>query len=384
MPVQSPCHPSHAALRRGLTLIELLVVVAILAAIAGTALVAFDGLEERAASGQSVFNTNAVQRTVLQHKQLEKSLPSDLDTGLWSDASPASSLRITDVDDGSGEFGALHEQLVSWTRVGALPSEARLALRAAGIDTLRYLNAGLRSVAVGNPGELESGLFPNSAFKSPTKSAFSGSALTYYGKGVAFSLLADGSARYAAGDGVQATDGSGNLLYYLTDADGDRIDAEGDKEGSPDFGVPVETSSASDNGTANDPKFDGEVTVPASADIPALVFVGDPGSSQDLRNEAFGLGVNRSKAELVVLLGLGSDASIVKAGDVTMVEAPYSTKAGKKEYGRFFLAVHLGSDADDDRLVTGSEIFAEAVFLGVLDPTGMWTERALTDFDGSN
>ena len=88
---------------------------------------------------------------------------------------------------------------------------------------------------------------------------------------------------------------------------------------------------------------------------------------------------------MVVLLAIGADASLVKTGtDVEMVEAPYSTKAAKKEYGRFFAAFHLGSDGDADGDIEGDEAFEEAVFLGVLDPTGMWTERALVDFDGSN
>jgi hypothetical protein len=66
-----------------------------------------------------------------------------------------------------------------------------------------------------------------------------------------------------------------------------------------------------------------------------------------------------------------------------MVEAPYSTKAAKSEYGRFFAAFHVGSDGDGDGDVDNNEAFAKAVFLGVIDPTGQWAERSQSEYDGS-
>ena len=56
-----------------------------------------------------MFNTNAVQRTLLQYNTIEKEFPTNLDTGLWTDATSMADLRIDSSDTSTGEFGALHE-----------------------------------------------------------------------------------------------------------------------------------------------------------------------------------------------------------------------------------------------------------------------------------
>ncbi len=73
----------------GFTLLELVIVIAILAVIGGAALVAYDGLDKKAAKSQASFNLAAIDKGVRLSRVITGSYPNDLDLVVDSDATLA-------------------------------------------------------------------------------------------------------------------------------------------------------------------------------------------------------------------------------------------------------------------------------------------------------
>lgn len=73
----------------GFTLLELVIVIAILAVIGGAALVAYDGLDKKAAKSQATFNLAAIDKGVRMSKVITGNYPDNLDLVVDSDATLA-------------------------------------------------------------------------------------------------------------------------------------------------------------------------------------------------------------------------------------------------------------------------------------------------------
>lgn len=90
-------------------------------------------------------------------------------------------------------------------------------------------------------------------------------------------------------------------------------------------------------------------------------------------------GFDADVTHLVVVLGLGNNASIVSdSGGVNSAffsEAPSDGDVGGSEYGRFLLLFHVGSDLDGSDTVEDSEILPSVVFVGAIDATGNWLDE---------
>ncbi len=100
-------------------------------------------------------------------------------------------------------------------------------------------------------------------------------------------------------------------------------------------------------------------------------------------------GLESDVTHLVLVLGLGNDASIVSdTDDVTSAsfsEAPFDSDVGSSDYGRFLLLFHLGSDLDASDTIEDSEIYPEVRFVGAIDATGDYLEEQFkAAFDGKS
>lgn len=89
----------------GFTLLELVIVIAILAVIGGAALVAYDGLDKKAAKSQATFNLAAIDKGVRMSKVITGNYPDDLDLIVDSDATLADPTGVGAVSaDAEGFF----------------------------------------------------------------------------------------------------------------------------------------------------------------------------------------------------------------------------------------------------------------------------------------
>ena len=88
----------------GFTLLELVIVIAILAVIGGAALVAYDGLDTKAAKSQATFNLAAIDKGVRLSKAITGNYPDDLDLVVNSDATIATHTGNTAVSAATGGF----------------------------------------------------------------------------------------------------------------------------------------------------------------------------------------------------------------------------------------------------------------------------------------
>ncbi len=88
----------------GFTLLELVIVIAILAVIGGAALVAYDGLDKKAAKSQATFNLAAIDKGVRMSKVITGNYPDDLDLVVQSDSTLADPTGNAAVSADTGGF----------------------------------------------------------------------------------------------------------------------------------------------------------------------------------------------------------------------------------------------------------------------------------------
>ena len=140
--------PESAKRPNGFTLLELVIVIAILALIGGAALVNYDGLEKRAASGQAAFNLSAIDKGVRLAHALSGQYPNELDSLVLHDTTIGNPISISAITASSGGFvSTLTAQLKGAdgnrsTTDGilhfyALSAEAAAALNESGMSTVR-------------------------------------------------------------------------------------------------------------------------------------------------------------------------------------------------------------------------------------------------------
>ncbi len=112
----------------------------------------------------------------------------------------------------------------------------------------------------------------------------------------------------------------------------------------------------------------------------------DPGTSSRLRDMA---GLDPTRLHLVVVFGLGNNATIVKSNDpgtagmtsTSLSEAPYYADLGRERYSRYLVLYHLATDDEGDGLDSG-DYLSKARFLGVLDTNGDWYDEEYAEFTG--
>lgn len=130
----------------GFTLLELLVVVAILAALAGIATIAFKDTDARASAAAHVAMMNELNKGVWNYQKLNKEFPDQFDSLLTTTASVGAAEFLSTLE-GAGNTTAFEGGLV----LGNLTTETAVLLDDQGIGNLMGLNASITyNISSGN------------------------------------------------------------------------------------------------------------------------------------------------------------------------------------------------------------------------------------------
>lgn len=120
----------------GFTLLELLVVVAILAAIAGTATIALQDTDARAAAAAHVAMMDELNKGIRTFRVLNKNvLPNNFDSLLRADGAGATGATAVLLANGDGELLGIGD-----VEVGPLVTDAQDRLNDIGMTQLRYIS----------------------------------------------------------------------------------------------------------------------------------------------------------------------------------------------------------------------------------------------------
>jgi len=311
----------------GFTLLELLVVVAILAIVAGGLLVAYDGMEAKAAKGQATFNLAAVDKGVRAFKVVTGGFPNELDSLLTDGLSAVTCAAGTSCTAtaatpagagtaGSGFYAGLHSNLQG-TDGNVLTADNKLglytldasdvtALANAGVTSLRYVDDAVNAV----------GTIPNRDFDDLPR-----------GRGLVTTPLAAG------------------LVVPVVESEG--------------------------LGAATDCNLTISGACNRLNDITGLV--------PSIQHIVVALGIGNNSS--IVSDAIGANAAHFS-------EAPFYTDIRKDQYGRFLALFHLASDngagggTADDGIITSGERFSTARFVGIIDSKGDWLDEEYAEFTG--
>ncbi len=143
----------------GFTLLELVIVIAILAVIGGAALVAYDGLDKKAAKSQATFNLAAIDKGVRMSKVITGNYPDDLDLVVQSDSTLADPTGTTAVSADTGGFFSRVPRSIEGTdndqstgdglfSMYALTAEMVTAFDEVGIDSVRGITIANDTAAI--------------------------------------------------------------------------------------------------------------------------------------------------------------------------------------------------------------------------------------------
>ena len=117
------------AKQKGFTLLELLVVITLLAILSVGALVAYDGLTEKAQASATANNTASVDRAIRQYKVISQKFPDQWDNlGASGAAVTTGTVSLADVTK---------SWLVNFPVTGAVGDSVAAALEAAGVEELQ-------------------------------------------------------------------------------------------------------------------------------------------------------------------------------------------------------------------------------------------------------
>jgi len=274
----------------GFTLLELLVVVAILAIVASGLVVAYDGLEKRAALQGASHGIAGTDDAVRNFTTLRGSAPNNLDSLLA--ALPIGTGQTTDITVPAVEIATLTSSLKGKIEEKALTAPQRTALANAGITQLRYIDV------AGNV--TGAGPFPLTTVAADTTVA-------------------------SVGD-VSKTDIPNRI-----------------------FDVPREGANKNrGRGYSNTLAANDTVSV-WIADSPAVVLPALPGSNGGINNTKLGAAAD----DVLIAFGLGNNSTITQVdptarGDAHLSTVPSYPDAAKNEYSRYVLIYNVGGPTSGD------------------------------------
>ena len=177
--------------KTGFTLLELLVVIAILATVGGGLIVAYDGLDEKAAQGQATFNIAALDNNLRTFKTLNQGFGGgNFDSLLVANTTGTDSVGASFTGTSNQAINSMPPKLVGKLGAFPLPQEGIDALAAIGVTELRYVGSSLVD-GDGNTGNTNPGSIPNRIFDNTTR-----------GRGISRTLAANDHVAVVEADNV--------------------------------------------------------------------------------------------------------------------------------------------------------------------------------------
>jgi len=328
--------------QQGFTLLELLVVVAVMAVIAGAAMMSMSGQEEHAGQGVAMHTMQTLENATNQFEVTNKVFPNNLESlmcadsgvtttnGLVVDANTntpintiaddgdASAFAVTTVrifgglSDAAGIGGGLTNSFAAKLNVETFPTDAATTLINGGLTSFRY-----------------------AAYSACDDNEAAASTETVDG-----ATIGDVSLRENA------------LVQMIFDQLGTTVDG------------------ATPGGAGNGVSIDNAATFP-------MVRCSDPtdiGANQD---------------DIIVVLGIGNSSDLVAGGEF-LFKAPRDGNVGRDKFAHYSLALKLGTDnnadADNDITTEGTagdvEWLDAPELIAVIDADGDYYEEEIAEFAG--
>ncbi len=303
---------------KGFTLLELLVVVAIVGILSAGALLAYEGLTDKAQAATAANNTATADQAIRNYRAVTQSYPDQFDNLLAAGGADEDGNAVANIDNDGEAPAMMNNESRSW--LAALPLAANAlqpnieeAFERVGIE------------------EIQTRLqFANDANVEPNLQHNEGAVAEAGGVGVAEVTLGSLSnvAIVPTNDGT-CTYGTTGVTTFL-----DTLDEDGALEGAP-------------------------AAITAAA-----------GQAMNKINDA----IEDDECHLVIALGFGHDAAHSTANSsVAIASAPTFISQNtnpSQNYARYVALFHVAADDNGDGDIETTEVFNKARLLAVLDTEG--------------
>ncbi len=321
--------------QRGFTLLELLVVVAVMAVIAGAALMSMEGQEEHAGQGVAMHNMQTLENATRQFSILNKKLPDNLESILCtnSGATTTNGMTVgvtTNPDDPDTQDNTLINNAAGTGDGSTLAAtDARIF---GGLSDAGLVGGGLTNAFASKL----------SAMDIPAAGVN-----TLFQAGIT-------SLQFADANGCDDLDTTNSISNESEDVALDEyalmnvaFDTPGNGGG---FGLPV--------------------TLDPAASAPLMVYE-DP---EDL---------GRAATDIIVVLGIGNSSELVTDGRIIAKGSRDGNVPGDK-YGHFSLALRIGVDDGANALQYEADDtwLAEPELVAIIDADGDYYEEEIAEFSG--
>jgi prepilin-type N-terminal cleavage/methylation domain-containing protein len=303
----------HKSKQQGFTLLELLVVITLLAVLSVGALVAYEGIGDNAQATAAANNTAGVDRAIRNFRAVSLTYPNQWDNlSASATAAPFSTTQVATVTKNT--FGDWAVGAADVSATNAVVS----AFGAVGITAIQQIAADLTVTGVAPNLQHNEGANPGAAEDKLNSAAFTHVSIVPSVEKGGLAGIA-GTACTAGGQSISAQ-------YSRFAADG-----------LTPVNVALDNALASKLNAMHDSLEDDE-------------------------------------CQLVVALGFGHDAahSTASSKAAIVTAASYSSTLinPATNYARYIALFHLGTDGDADHNIAGTEVFAKARLLGIVDTEG--------------
>ncbi len=309
--------------QRGFTLLELLVVVAILAAIAGTATVALQDTDARAAAAAHVAMMDELNKGVNTFRVLQHNVyPNNLDSLMYvADASAAAPLATALLPNSDGDILGITDVVA-----GALITDVDAVMDEIGMESMRVIDEATADYA---DGSVVTADCANTALQDT---------ISDRGNAVVAGNIFNGEAGNGCGASVAVAD-MANLVYWSGAVE--RILGPGEYD---------------------DATFDGTNMTSPGGTVPA----------------------DGTKAPVLMAVGFGPSSSLFNTGNLgAMTSVPVYRHVNADQYNRF-IGLFKVAEAE---VASGAWVAPTAVdqvlFVGVVDGAGDTKEEELGEWDGT-
>ncbi len=325
--------------QQGFTLLELLVVVAVMAIIAGAAMMSMSGQEEHAGQGVAMHTMQTLENAQREFSIIEKKLPDNLESMLCTNAAATTTNGMTVGITANPEDPDTQDNVLINTAAGT-GDGSTITITDARIF------GGLSDAGLIGGGMANSFASKVIAVDLPTEGVD-----LLFQAGITSLQFADALGCDDLDSTVSISDESNDVALDEYPLVNTAFDAPGSGGG---FGLPV--------------------TLDPAATAPVVMFE-EPGD------------IGGTDGDIIVLLGIGNSSQLVTDGGY-LAKSPRDGNVAGDKYGHYALALRLGNDADTDAdgdfTTTPADVtwLEEPELLAVVDADGDYYEEEIAEFAG--